>query len=186
MQISATEFDGLPDELKALFVKLPNPGSDEVMEAFAAFGESKSRGGVRNNHNQGHDGWSGTFRTGPLNSPHEDSGSAARFFYCAKAPQAERAGSKHPTVKPIALIRWLVRLVTPPNGTVLDPFAGSGTTAAAAIAENRNAIMIEREPEYVADIRRRVATAAAAAKRKVTAPGVARHSALPQGEVRCR
>lgn len=46
--------------------------------------------------------------------------------------KADRAGSKHPTVKPVALMRWLVRLVTPPGGTVLDPFAGSGTTGAAA------------------------------------------------------
>lgn len=85
-----------------------------------------------------------------------DTGTAARFFYCAKAGKADRAGSKHPTVKPVALVRWLVRLVTPPGGTVLDPFAGSGTTGAAALAEGRNAILIEREAEYIADIRRRL------------------------------
>ena len=61
-----------------------------------------------------------------------DTGTAVRFFYCAKAGKADRAGSKHPTVKPIALIRYLVKLVCPPGGTVLDPFAGSGTTGAAA------------------------------------------------------
>lgn len=82
-------------------------------------------------------------------------GDKARFFYAAKAGPADRAGSKHPTVKPVALLRHLVRLVTPPGGVVLDPFAGSGTTAAAALAEGFNAVLIEREDEYVADIVRR-------------------------------
>lgn len=86
-----------------------------------------------------------------------DSGSAARFFYCAKADKTDRAGSKHPTVKPVDLIRWLVRLVTPPGGTVLDPFAGSGTTGEAALMEGMKAILIERSPEYVADIEKRMA-----------------------------
>src|SRR5699024_7449548 len=57
-----------------------------------------------------------------------DSGGASRFFYTAKAPKSERPnvdGVQHPTVKPLAIMRWLIRLVTPPGGTVLDPFAGS-------------------------------------------------------------
>jgi site-specific DNA-methyltransferase (adenine-specific) len=99
-------------------------------------------------------------------------GSAARFFnalpideildgdapplmYQAKATKADRAGSAHPTVKPIALMRWLCRLVTPPGGTVLDPFAGSGTTGQAALLEGFTPWLIEQEPEYCADIRRR-------------------------------
>jgi DNA modification methylase len=85
-----------------------------------------------------------------------DSGSAARFFYCAKASKADRAGSKHPTVKPIKLMQWLCRLITPPGGVVLDPFAGSGTTGAAAILEGFGVILIEREAEYIADIVRRL------------------------------
>ena len=56
-----------------------------------------------------------------------DSG-APRIFYTAKADKADRLGSKHPTVKPVDLMRYLVRLVTPPGGHVLDPFGGSGTT----------------------------------------------------------
>lgn len=63
---------------------------------------------------------------------HEDSGGASRFFYTAKASRAERLGSKHPTVKPLDLMKYLVRLVTPPQGVVLDIFAGSGTTLQAA------------------------------------------------------
>lgn len=81
---------------------------------------------------------------------------SARFFYSAKASKTDRAGSKHPTVKPIALMQWLARLITPPGGTVLDPFAGSGTTGAAAVAEGFYAILCERESEYVADIKRRI------------------------------
>lgn len=77
------------------------------------------------------------------------------WFYHAKASRAERVGSEHPTVKPVNLMRWLVRLISPPGGIVLDPFAGTGTTGAAAILEGRRALMIEREPEYVRDIARR-------------------------------
>lgn len=85
-----------------------------------------------------------------------DSGSAARFFYSAKADADDRIGSKHPTVKPVDLMRYLVRLVTPPGGTVLDCFAGTGTTGEAAWREGFNAILIEREPEYQQDIAERM------------------------------
>jgi DNA modification methylase len=90
---------------------------------------------------------------------YDDEGSAARFFYCPKASKQDRAGSKHPTVKPINLMRWLIRMVTPPNGLILDPFGGSGTTGAAAMLESVNAILIEREAEYIADINRRLSAA---------------------------
>jgi DNA modification methylase len=86
-----------------------------------------------------------------------DSGSAARFFYQAKADADDRLGSKHPTIKPVDLMQWLIRLVTPPRGTILDPFAGTGTTGEAAFREGMRAVMIEREEEYQADIRRRMA-----------------------------
>jgi DNA modification methylase len=86
-----------------------------------------------------------------------DTGGASRFFYCAKASRSERGeGNNHPTVKPLALMQWLVRLVTPPNGTVLDPFAGSGTTLLAAVTEGFNAIGIEREEEYIAIVKQRL------------------------------
>lgn len=83
-----------------------------------------------------------------------DSGGASRFFYVAKASSRERnAGLEdrnvHPTVKPVKLMRWLVRLVTPPGGTVLDPFAGSGTTGCACVLEGFDFIGVEREEEYV-------------------------------------
>lgn len=95
-----------------------------------------------------------------------DSGGASRFFprfrYEAKASTEERTRGaehiegSHPTVKPVELMRWLVRLVTPPGGTVLDPFAGSGTTGVAADREGFDAILIEWEREYVELIEARV------------------------------
>lgn len=92
-----------------------------------------------------------------------DSGGASRFFptfrYEAKAPKSERPkvnGVAHPTVKPLDLMRWLVRLVTPPGGTVLEPFAGSGTTVEACIVEGFHCIAIEREADYLPLIMQRV------------------------------
>lgn len=79
----------------------------------------------------------------------------ARFFYCAKASKKDRASSKHPTVKPIRLIEWICKLITPPNGVILDPFAGSGTTGQAAQNLGFDCILIEREADYIADIQRR-------------------------------
>ena len=91
----------------------------------------------------------------------------SRFFYSAKASKAEReAGleptddgsraNKHPTVKPIALMRWLVRLVTPPGGTVLDPFTGSGSTGVACVAEGFDFIGIEQDLESLRTARARI------------------------------
>lgn len=106
----------------------------------------------------------------PANLTHDGSGivvsgfpggDAARFFYTAKADQHDRIGSGHPTVKPLDLMQWLCRMLCPPGGTVLDLFGGSGTTGEAAYREGFNAILIEREPEYQADIARRMENATA-------------------------
>jgi len=87
---------------------------------------------------------------------YDGQGGASRFFpvfkYHPKAPTTERPNhnnTSHPTVKPVDLMRWLIRLVTPPGGTVLDPFAGSGTTGEAAIKEHKHVILIEREDTYL-------------------------------------
>lgn len=96
-----------------------------------------------------------------------DSGGASRFFYCAKASARERPkvdGVAHPTVKPLALMRWLVRLVTPPGGVVLDPFLGSGTTAEACVIEGFRCIGIEDDAIYIPLVMSRLA--------KPTAPGL--------------
>ena len=93
---------------------------------------------------------------GAVGQSYADTGGASRFFpsfrYQAKAPTSERPkvdGVAHPTIKPLALMAWLVRLVTPPGGVVLDPFAGSGSTGQAARDEGMAAVLIEREPSYL-------------------------------------
>lgn len=111
----------------------------------------------------------GDYGPRPKVEPRDDGGSAARFFYTAKADSEDRLGSKHPTVKPLDLMQWLVRLVTPKGGVVLDPFAGTGTTGEAAWREGMNAILIEREEEYQADISRRMELAANPTKRAAVA-----------------
>lgn len=81
--------------------------------------------------------------------------SADPVFYNQKAGKEDRAGSVHPTVKPIALMQHLIRHITPPGGVVLDPFAGTGTTAEAARREGFECILMEAEPEYVEFLRSR-------------------------------
>jgi site-specific DNA-methyltransferase (adenine-specific) len=79
-----------------------------------------------------------------------DQGGASRFFYTAKADADERVtinGQGHPTVKPLDLMRWLVRLVTPPGGLILDPFAGSGTTGEAAMLEGFRCLLLDKDPD---------------------------------------
>lgn len=143
---------------------LIHDGSDEVL---ACFPETSSGGaptaGDRNGITYGE------FETRSLTNHGANSGSAARFFYTAKADAEDRIGSRHPTVKPLDLIQYLCRLVTPPHGTVLDPFAGTGTTGEAAWREGFNAVLIEREAEYQADIARRMDLAAKPTKRAAVA-----------------
>jgi len=110
----------------------------------------------------------------------------SRFFYCGKASISEReagceklparasaiyglGGRKprrntHPTVKPLDLMRWLVRLVCPPEGVVLDPFAGSGSTGVAALQEGRRFVGVEQDPEYARITRARLTHAAGQAR----------------------
>ncbi len=130
-------------------------GSDEVEAAFAAFGE-RGGGFGKAGGRVDHAAFGGGIKNRGNVFGFGDVGTASRFFYCAKASKTDRAGSKHPTVKPVALMRWLVRLVTPAGGTVLDPFAGSGSTLEAAMREGFDAIGIERESEYHTDCLRRV------------------------------
>ena len=120
--------------------------------------------------------------SGP-NNQRSDSGSAARFFYSAKAGPEDRFGSKHPTVKPVSLMRWLARLITPPGGLILDPFAGSGSTGIAAIAEGFRAILIEADKEHQADIREHLAWATGKGRHALSSKARnkegARHDDLP-------
>lgn len=117
-----------------------------------------------------------------VTNDYRDSGSAARFFYCAKASRSERNkglesedvvdtlregvsaekeirvrnGNSHPTVKPLSLMRYLCRLVTPPGGVVLDPFSGSGSTGCGAVCEGFNFAGIDISEEYCNIARSRI------------------------------
>jgi DNA modification methylase len=136
-----------PERVGRWPANLIHDGTEEVL---AGFPESVSTGG---------DGYKeGMFCGGKPTGGHGlgDSGSAARFFYTAKADSDDRLGSKHPTVKPLDLIQYLSRLITPRNGVILDPFAGTGTLGEAAYREGFKACLIEREEEYQADIVRRM------------------------------
>ena len=150
-----------PQTLGRWPANLGHDGSDEVLAGFpdtaSGTGAVKRASGADRDGNRGAALGAESRPAGTVMSCIGDAGSAARFFYTAKADAEDRFGSRHPTVKPVDLMRWLVRLVTPPGGTVLDPFAGSGTTGAAAIAEGFDAILIEREAEYLKDIAERIA-----------------------------
>lgn len=106
----------------------------------------------------------GEFKGGdePADALYGDSGGASRFFYVAKPDGAERnvglhgQRNPHPTVKPVELMRWLCRLITPKGGTVLDPFAGSGTTGIAALRESFSFIGIDQDSDYVDVARARI------------------------------
>ena len=154
-------------------------GSDEVLQLFP----NSKAGKPQEKRGTGGIWGKGDGHSIPVGPSYGDDGSAARFFYCAKPSTAERnagldglqkkkadtrsdvaAGmwkdknaahqNHHPTVKPITLMRYLIRMVVPPNGIVLDPFLGSGTTGVAAIQENIDWIGFEMNPDY-ADIAHR-------------------------------
>lgn len=151
-------------------------GSDEVLAAFAEFGERGAIAPVTvRNGDKFRNVYSGSFvgNVDEAGSTFQgDSGTAARFFYSSKATQGERifeckeCGAHtigkpscghdklrtHPTVKPIDLMRWLVGLICPVGGLVLDPFAGTGTTAAAARAAGMQSLSIEADENHVRDI----------------------------------
>ncbi len=134
-------------------------GSDEVVELFPEAGGGfgvRGSGPTEGRTSYAMPGQGQTVGYG-------DTGTAARFFYCAKASKAERnAGmlegetNTHPTVKPIALMRYLCRLVTPPGGLVLDPFAGSGSTLIAAKQEGLRSVGIDLEREHCLIARNRL------------------------------
>jgi DNA modification methylase len=144
---------------------LLHDGSDEVVGLFPETKPSRSQDGPRGTRpagfgNVGH--VSGSNR--PNGTQHDDAGgSAARFFYTAKADATDRNDglspgerNAHPTVKPVDLMCYLCRLVTPPGGIVLDPFMGSGSTGKACVTEGFSFIGIERDADSFATAQARV------------------------------
>jgi site-specific DNA-methyltransferase (adenine-specific) len=166
---TGTTFGGnVPTDHGRWPANLIHDGSDEVL---AAFSEAPGQQREVNETFAPKTGTAvyGDYGPRPRVLPRDDGGSAARFFYTAKADAEDRIGSKHPTVKPLDLMQYLVRLVTPKGGLVLDCFAGTGTTGEAAWREGMRALLIEAEPEYQADIARRMELAENPTKRTAVA-----------------
>ena len=141
---------------------LIHDGSDEVL---AGFPDSKGQQGDVRGTEPSYTGDENTNCYGEfarVPSPkRSDSGSASRFFYCAKASKSDRTmngqvENKHPTVKPNSLMRYLCRLVTQPGGLVMDPFCGSGSTGVAAVQEGFRFIGIERDEDSATTARDRI------------------------------
>lgn len=148
-----------PSQLGRWPANLIHDGSDDVL---AAFPDAKGQqGALTGDEPSGKMGAANCY--GKMDRRHaaeprrEEDRSAARFFYCAKASKSDRGeGNTHPTVKPTELMRYLVRLVTPPGGLVLDPFMGSGSTGKACMREGFRFVGIDMTPEYVDIARARI------------------------------
>jgi DNA modification methylase len=127
-----------------------------VLEAFARFGERTTSQPGTTAHVPKFDGQVyNSSSTDQIEWGYGDTGTAARFFFSAKAASWEREGN-HPTVKPVALMEWLVSLVTPPGGAVIDPFCGTGSTLVACDWLGIEATGIELDPKTCADAERKV------------------------------
>ena len=121
-------------------VVLDEAAAAELDKQSGTRASGKMRAGVQRTNR---DGWAGPMPAETGAETYGDQGGASRFFYTAKAAQHERPsvdGVQHPTVKPLSVVRWLARLITPPGGLILDPFAGTGTTAEAALPDVENCV----------------------------------------------
>jgi len=138
---------------------LIHDGSEDVL---AAFPDAKGQQGKSNDSQRTQvNCYGATSDTGKEYTPRiESDKSAARFFYCAKSSKKDRGeGNNHPTVKPFDLMAYLCRLVTPPNGVILDPFMGSGSTGKAAVTEGFRFIGIEMDDKYFEIAKNRIMSA---------------------------
>ena len=132
-------------------------GSKEVVELFP----DNVKGGTWNNTKGARHFENNGKPTEYTNKGSDNSvGSAARFFYCAKASKSEKGkDNPHPTVKPLELMKYLIKMVAPKGALVLDPFMGSGSTGVAAVQIDRRFIGIEKEEEYFNYAKKRIEAA---------------------------
>lgn len=163
--VASTDYDGGKGRWPSNLIL--DPGQAVLLDAQS--GLSRSRKGEPRSSWEFGTGW-GSTDTG---AEYDDEGGASRFFqisdsldsldtrllYAPRASAAERPvvnGIQHSTVKPLSLMQYLVRLITPPGGVILEPFAGSGTTVEAALLEGFDVVAIEREADYLPLIEQRI------------------------------
>ena len=140
---------------------LIHDGSEEVLELFPELGKAGTHIGRNRSAVSGNQIYASR-NSDTRDGGFGDSGSAARFFYCAKANKTDRGENNgHPTVKPTDLMRYLCRLVTQPGGLILDPYMGSGTTGKAAMLEGFRFVGAELSAEYATIAETRIVKAAA-------------------------
>jgi len=138
----------------------------EMLDAQSGVSKSNCKSGVVEGkegsvlyHNHHDDKKKGAHKNKMMVGDYSDKGGASRFFYQAKVSKTERnmsGKSTHPTMKPIQLMSYLCKLVTPPNGIVLDPFSGSGSTGIAALLNDFRFVGMELEQEYFDIMEKRV------------------------------
>jgi DNA modification methylase len=154
------ETSNQPDTVGRFPANFIHDGSDEVTGLFPYSKSGKMTGDQQ--LNGGYNGGTiyGTAARGGTTDFQASEGSAARFFYCAKVSKKERGeNNDHPTVKPQELMKYLIRMVTPEGGTVLDPFMGSGSTGMAAKELDIDFIGIELDPDYIEIAKNRIDSA---------------------------
>lgn len=125
----------------------------KILDEQSGTSKSSKRGNKYNKKTENREGYTPVQSDYREDNTYGDNGGASRFFYCAKVGKKERnAGdvrNTHPTVKPIKLMTYLTKLITPPNGKVLDPFMGSGSTGMACAMEGFDFVGIDMDEEYV-------------------------------------
>jgi DNA modification methylase len=215
LNITDEQKEAKPDSINGRWpANVIHDGSEEVEAAFAAFGERQARGGGAKRRSQVQGVCYDAPKGGQEKVVRNDTGTASRFFYCAKASKAdrddglddlplvkstvgdvrpcgdfnERLGKSptikrnvHPTVKPTALMRYLCRLITPPDGRVFDPFAGSGSTGRGAVMEGFRFMGVEIDPEYADIAKRRIRAAMKRATMQDRGSGACKPPALAGG-----
>lgn len=145
------------EEMGRFPANLVHDGSEDVVMLFPQSDGQQGKVSGLEPSRIGDNGIYGHYSACVASIPRGDSGSAARFFYCAKASAQDRGdGNDHPTVKPNELMRWLVRLVCRKDGIVLDPFCGSGSTGVACVNEGMSFVWIDQDEHYCGIARRRI------------------------------
>ncbi|PZR83217.1 MAG: site-specific DNA-methyltransferase [Stutzerimonas stutzeri] len=159
---TSVAFSGsLPPTLPEAEWRKDRPTSRPGSKGVASYTDANVRAGIRppTSAKESVEQWRTENGRWPANVIHDGIDETwGRYFYAAKASKADRGPRNgHPTVKPNSLMRYLVRLVTPPGGIILDPFMGSGSTGVAAVQEGFSFVGCEQQAEYIETARRRIA-----------------------------